>query len=49
VLTRQGAVAASGGKIAVGETATAAILREVREETGVGLDALRPAGALDLR
>jgi len=38
-----------GGKIAGGETATAAILREVREETGLGLDALRPAGALGLR
>ena len=38
-----------GGKIAVGEMATAAILREVREETGLGLDAVRPAGVLDLR
>lgn len=38
-----------GGKIAVGETPAAAILREVHEETGLRLDAVRPAGALDLR
>lgn len=38
-----------GGKIARGETATTAIVREVQEETGVRLDAVRPAGVLDLR
>jgi len=38
-----------GGKIAVGETATAAILREVHEETALRLDSVRPAGVLDLR
>ncbi|HZH79996.1 MAG TPA: NUDIX domain-containing protein [Gemmatimonadales bacterium] len=38
-----------GGKIDAGETATTAIVREVQEETGVRLDAQRPAGSLDLR
>ncbi len=38
-----------GGKIAAGETATAAILREVLEETGLRLTVVRPAGVLDLR
>lgn len=38
-----------GGKIAYGETATAAIRREVREETGLRLETVRPAGVLDLR
>jgi len=38
-----------GGKIARGETATTAIVREVQEETGVRLGAVRPAGVLDLR
>jgi 8-oxo-dGTP pyrophosphatase MutT (NUDIX family) len=38
-----------GGKIAPGESAAAAIVREVGEETGLCIDAPRPAGLLELR
>ena len=38
-----------GGKVAPGETPVAAVAREVSEETGLRLEAPRPAGVLELR